>query len=301
MRKLTAIAATSMLGIMMTATAIGVHAEGQAGGSANTQKLSFDEAAGRALEDAGLAQGEVTFSKIMNDFDGGTDIYEVDFLVPGQTKFDYKIDAASGAVMEKEAEAWDADDDADYNALLNETAHYFDFGSGEATGLIDSSMEKAMEEAAPAAGETMLPFKAGMEYDNGMVLCEVGFLIPDKMKYEYAFDARTGQLMDTEKENWEDEYNSEYAALLEGNAAGTATGTADAAQGQASLESAKATALGDAGFAEGEVRITKCGKDFDDGMEKIDVEFVGPDGREYDYEISAADGSILSKEAEYDD
>ena len=44
-------------------------------------------------------------------------------------------------------------------------------------------------------------------------------------------------------------------------------------------------------------------KEFDDdlGIEKYDIDFFGPDGMKYEYDIKAADGAILERSAEFDD
>ena len=298
MKKLTAFAAVTMMGILTAGAAMSVFATENTTG---THKLDFDEATEAVLADAGLTNDAVTFSKKMNDFEDGIDVYEMDFLVPGETKFDYKINAGTGEIMEKEIEPWEAEDDFNYKALLDETVNYFDFNSDEAANLIASSMLKVLDETAPNADDPTFFFKTGMEYDDGMILFKAGSLIQNKMKFEFEFDARTGNLLHTEKENWKSEYDFEYADLLSEEAAEAGSETADAALDQVTAETAKAVALDDAGFAENEVRMTKCEHDFDDGFEHFEVDFVGPDGMEYNYEISAADGSILFKEAEYDD
>lgn len=300
MRKWTIVAVASMVGIMIAGTAMGVYAEGNAVNTA-VQKLSFEEAAEAALKDAGQTSDAVIFSKLMNEFDDGIAVYEIDFLIPGQTRYDYKINANSGAIMEKEMEPWEAEDDFEYKALLDETVNYFDFSSAEVSSVIDSSRTKALDEAAAAADETLFLYKTGMEYDDGRILYVEGFIIPDKTKFEFKFDASTGSLAQSERENWKGEYDFDYADLLKGAAAAAGAAADKGTEGQVTMESAEATALADAGFAESEVRMKRTEKDFDDGIERFEVEFFGPDGKEYSYEISVADGKILSREAEYDD
>ena len=64
---------------------------------------------------------------------------------------------------------------------------------------------------------------------------------------------------------------------------------------------AKQIALSDAGLAESDVRMIKCQKDFDDGIEKYEVDFYGPNGMKYEYDIRVSDGAIIDKDAEFDD
>lgn len=65
----------------------------------------------------------------------------------------------------------------------------------------------------------------------------------------------------------------------------------DAAAGEAS---AKAAALTHAGLQAADVTFVKCQLDWEDGVQVYEVEFFSRDGREYDYEISAATGAVVS-------
>ena len=47
--------------------------------------------------------------------------------------------------------------------------------------------------------------------------------------------------------------------------------------------------------------MIKCVKDIDDGVEVFEVEFIGPDGMKYDYDIRVSDGMITNKDVELDD
>lgn len=67
--------------------------------------------------------------------------------------------------------------------------------------------------------------------------------------------------------------------------------------GQATLDTAKAAALADAGLAETDVTFTKTQLDRDDGIDVYDVEFYTADAK-YEYEINAATGIIVDKDVE---
>ena len=59
-------------------------------------------------------------------------------------------------------------------------------------------------------------------------------------------------------------------------------------------DAAKTAAFSDAGVTEDEITRLKVSKDHDDGRSVYEVDFtVASTGEEYDYEISAEDGSIL--------
>ena len=63
---------------------------------------------------------------------------------------------------------------------------------------------------------------------------------------------------------------------------------------------AKETAVNNAGFAVDDVTNLKCELDTDDGTVHYDVEFK-KDGNEYDYDINATTGDIMSNKVEVDD
>ena len=65
-------------------------------------------------------------------------------------------------------------------------------------------------------------------------------------------------------------------------------------------EEAVAIALKDAGFAESQVKRLRTEFDYDDGRPEYEVDFHR-DGFEYDYEIHAETGVILSKDKDRED
>ncbi len=60
------------------------------------------------------------------------------------------------------------------------------------------------------------------------------------------------------------------------------------------IETAKSTALTDAGLDSSQVQFTKEKFDTDDGVEKYEIEFTY-NGYEYDYDINAKTGAIMEK------
>ncbi|EFB77627.1 PepSY domain-containing protein [Subdoligranulum variabile] len=70
-------------------------------------------------------------------------------------------------------------------------------------------------------------------------------------------------------------------------------GSADPNSGYISEDAAKATALEHAGLAEADLQAVRIKLDYDDGRAVYDVEFL-KDTAEYDYELDATTGEILS-------
>ena len=145
---------------------------------------TIDAAKAAALADAGLAVSDVTFTKEKLDWDDGIAVYDIEFLT-ADTEYDYEIDAATGAVLDKSAE------------LLrpNESpGQAMDAGIG---------VESAKEIAAAHAGlskEEAFFTKAELELEHGRSEYEIEFY-HDRIEYEYTIDAATGAIL---------EYKSEY-------------------------------------------------------------------------------------------
>ncbi|MDO4805391.1 MAG: PepSY domain-containing protein [Lachnospiraceae bacterium] len=76
-----------------------------------------------------------------------------------------------------------------------------------------------------------------------------------------------------------------------------AAGANTAAAGSVTLEKAQETALADAGFTAADVVIKKAAQDVDDGVTKFEIDFYVSD-TEYEYDIDAGTGAILSKKTE---
>ena len=160
-----------------------------------------------------------------------------------------------------------------------------------------TTIEDAQRTALEAAGvsESQVIFeKRGTSFDDGREIYEIDFFIPGEIKYDFDIDTATGMIVDQDQDLWEPEDDFEFAALMNDHAATEVSG-------EITKEQAKELALKDAGFSEAEVFITKCKKDFDDGIEKFEIEFSTGDGREFEYGLRVSDGAILEKNMDFDD
>lgn len=83
-----------------------------------------------------------------------------------------------------------------------------------------------------------------------------------------------------------------------GGQTGTSGGQTTGKPGQIiGVEAAKNAALNHAGVSQ--ATFTKAKLDYDNGIQVYEIEFVTGDGREYEYEIAAADGSVLGFNVDY--
>ena len=154
--------------------------------------------------------------------------------------------------------------------------------SGQTTGAA-VTLEQAKAIALKDAGFTesqVTIVRAWQDYDDGRLEYEIEFY-KDNVEYDYEIDAATGKILSRD-------YDAEgYAPVI--NNPTTSSGSA------VTLDQAKAIALKDAGFTESQVTIVRAWQDYDDGRLEYEIEFY-KDNVEYDYEIDAATGKILSRD-----
>ena len=248
--------------------------------AATTADIGVEKAKEAALSHAGVAESDTVFLIAEADYDDGRKEYEVEFYAGG-TEYDYTIDAASGRVLkfDTELEWYSADDDAGYgwqNVIGKQKAQ-----------------EIALADAGVAA-EDALHLIVKPDWDDGVRIYEVEFYTASQ-EYDYEIHAETGDILSRDREA---EWNG-TAASGSSNTGSTGS-TASASTTDIGEAKAKSVALSHAGISESSTSYIYAKKDWDDGRWVYDVEFWA-DGKEYDYEILASNGTILSYDydAEY--
>ncbi|MBR3187064.1 MAG: PepSY domain-containing protein [Lachnospiraceae bacterium] len=258
------------------------------------QTIAMEDAVKIAMEDAKAAETDAAVYKQIWEYSDNAEIFEIDFLIPGQMKFEYEIAADTGTILENDKEAWDANDDREYEGLTPGRKTDFE----KAAKALEEAADTAFKDAGVKKDDVII-CKQGTDFENGREVYVVEFLQEGNTKYEYEIAAADGAIVFREQEPWEAEDDFEYKGLLhpetvQENKDGEGTG-------KISKTEAKEIALRDAGLSENDVTITKCRIDFDDGVEKYEVEFRTADGYEYEYEIDVETGKILDKDVELDD
>lgn len=258
------------------------------------QTIAMEDAVKIAMEDAKAAETDAAVYKQIWEYSDNAEIFEIDFLIPGQMKFEYEIAADTGTILENDKEAWDANDDREYEGLTPGRKTDFE----KAAKALEEAADTAFKDAGVKKDDVII-CKQGTDFENGREVYVVEFLQEGSTKYEYEIAAADGAIVFREQEPWEAEDDFEYKGLLhpetvQENKDGEGTG-------KISKTEAKEIALRDAGLSENDVTITKCRIDFDDGVEKYEVEFRTADGYEYEYEIDVETGKILDKDVELDD
>ena len=251
--------------------------------AAATADIGVEKAKEAALSHAGVAESDTVFLIAEADYDDGRKEYEVEFYAGG-TEYDYTIDAASGRVLkfDTELEWYSADDDAGYgwqNVIGKQKAQ-----------------EIALADAGVAAGDA-LHLIVKPDWDDGVRIYEVEFYTASQ-EYDYEIHAETGDILSRDREA---EWNGTAASGSSNTGSTSSTGsTASASTTDIGEAKAKSVALNHAGISESSTSYIYAKKDWDDGRWVYDVEFWA-DGKEYDYEILASNGTILSYDydAEY--
>lgn len=88
-------------GAVYSREAEALQAAGTGSGSGGSTYIGMDRAKAIALEHAGLTASQVIFTHASMDRDDGRTVYEIEFR-QGRTEYEYKIDAASGRILEHE-------------------------------------------------------------------------------------------------------------------------------------------------------------------------------------------------------
>lgn len=154
---------------------------------------------------------------------------------------------------------------------------------------IGTEAAKALAIEASGVVESDAVFeRTELDNKNGINYYEVDFTA-NGQKYEYDVDAITGVIIDSQsKPNKNNQPAANQNQQTNNNTTQNTTGNL------ITEDKAKEIALNHAGLKSDEVTFIKTGLERDDGKQKYEVEFYSADRKEYDYEIDASTGEILS-------
>ena len=159
---------------------------------------------------------------------------------------------------------------------------------------IDAAKTIALE--AAGVSESAAVFStAGLDRQNGTDYYAVDFTANGRT-YAYDIDAVTGVIIDSSEDQSQPAQATDGGASADGT--NSSANTSQSTDGSAAIteDQAREIALADAGLTAEEVTFLKTQLDRDDGRLVYDVEFYTADYTEYDYEIDAADGTVLSSD-----
>ncbi|HIQ75841.1 MAG TPA: PepSY domain-containing protein [Candidatus Faecousia excrementipullorum] len=233
-----------------------------------TTDIGTEKAKSIALEAAGVTASQVRNLRVERDYDDGQLEYEIEFYV-GSTEYDYVISGVDGTILEQDVE--------------QEGGSHTTQPTQPSTGS-DIGAEKAKSIALSHAGFTasqVQRLKVEKDYDDGRLEYEVEFYA-GSTEYDYTISGTDGTILKQDKEEH-----------------GGSQTTQPSAGSDIGAEKAKSIALSDAGFTASQVQNLQVEKDNDDGRLEYEVEFR-VNGTEYEYTISAADGTILERDIDKD-
>lgn len=140
-------------------------------------QISVDEAKEVALADAGVAAADATFTKAELDYDDGVAVYELEFHTAAY-EFDYEINAETGAVRERNQEAF-------YTAYTQ---------SGQSVDDVEAA--KAIAVACAGVSMDNVTFtKAKLERDDGLMIYEIEFYC-NNCEHEVKINAENGVVLE---------------------------------------------------------------------------------------------------------
>lgn len=87
-----------------TAAAQTAAAQTGANNGANGAAITLDAAKAKALEKAGIAENNATFTDAHLEYDDGRQVYQIDF-VSGNMEYEFEIDAVNGSIIEFNSES----------------------------------------------------------------------------------------------------------------------------------------------------------------------------------------------------
>lgn len=296
--------------------------------------IGEDKAKETAFAHAGVSGQDILFYEMDMDLEKGVMVYEIEFKCGG-FEYEYDIDAQTGEIIKNKKEVDDdfpagsqassgkTDDPAagsqspepgtktpdagsqtpasgtntpaagtqspGGNAATPPSSQQGGKNAGGTSGIL--TLEQAKEIALNHAGQSASNVyfdKVELDHDHGMQKYEIEF-IAGSTEYDYEIDAVTGAIL---KYDWDQDDDHMHISESSGNGAGGAVGTITS-------EQAKEIALNHAGQSASGVYFDKVDLDYDDGIQKYEVEFVSGN-MEYDYEIDAITGAILKYDWDQD-
>lgn len=153
-------------------------AETSGSGSAtptNTSAVTAEEARAIALKHAGVAETDLIFIQVKEDYEDGVAVYEVEFYA-GNQEYDYDIVRATGEILKY---------DYDVDHFTPDTAAQVDISLADARDLA----------LAKVSGASESNIYLELDWDDGRPVYE-GEIIYGGMEYEFEIDASTGTFLE---------------------------------------------------------------------------------------------------------
>ena len=255
----------------------GTNTSGSSSSSADTSAYIGESAAKTAaLNHAGVKESSTKYCNAWLEWDDGRpECYEVEFMV-NNTRYEYKIALTSATVLESEQETYSNSSSTTGTSTSTGTS------SGSSSADIGESAAKAVALKHAGLSESQVTgMKVQRDRDDGRLEYEIEFW-SGSTEYDYTINAADGTVLGADKET--------HASSNSGS-----SNTSSSSSGDIGSAKAKSIALSHAGVSESQTTEMKVQQDRDDGRLEYEVEFKSG-GKEYEYTIDAASGTILDYE-----
>lgn len=295
---------------------------------AKNTSIGEENAQNFAFADAGVDPVSAKDVHTQFSFEQGTFVYEVEFIADG-TEYEYLVKASDGSILKKEMEIISAKE------TNTEVSTQITFEEAEQKALADTGLTASevtfkktkmdMEDGIYIYDIEFYTETMKYEYeiyaDTGKIYSKSKETIatqeteqdqnqqdadqntqeteqtlpvtnqtpqPDANQASQPDANQTSQPDANQTPQGTDQNNGEQSANNQPQQSG---------DGQISIDTAKNTALADAGLSSSDVTFTKEKLDYEDGIAVYEIEFY-TSTHEYEYEINAATGVICSKDVE---
>ena len=164
------------------------------------EEAGLEKAAQTAFADAGVTEDQVVVYKRGTDFENGKAVYSINFFLPEKAKFDYDIDQATGTILTKEQDAWEAEDNAEFMNLVHPQEAAEAAAAAPAGELTETDAAAiALKDAGFSENDVTIT-ECHKDVDDGVVKFDVSFRTADGAEYDYEIDAATGAIRDKDME-----------------------------------------------------------------------------------------------------
>ncbi|MGT2910645.1 PepSY domain-containing protein [Streptococcus cameli] len=196
-------------GVALAALAIG---GGIFAYSFNQYAISLDEAQSIALESAGVAKSEVTFTRSEKDLEDGQKTYDIEFYT-ADGEYAFTIDGTTGSILERDVDittskhinsqvAAAPSSTTQATSSSESTASTTDQAAVAASLISEEQAKEAALKHAGLAESAVSQLTIQLDMENGQQVYEVDFNDTTAgLDYDYTIDAVTGEIVEHSKES----------------------------------------------------------------------------------------------------
>lgn len=291
--------------VIIVIAIIGVSVFSYASEVTKKNSIGIDKALNIAMIDAGVHEEDVVVTKAEMDFDKGVFVYDIEFDANGIDEYEYSIKASDGTILFKDHEVDDDDDKVVTTKAKEQPAKapsttaqsttttkaqpkdttastVSETTTASANILLEEAKAIAFEHSGISKNDAVIT-SAHKDTDDGITYYEIEFKT-SSYEYEYEIDLN-GKIISYDR----DKLSTKHS---------TTTTTASSSNAKyIGVDRAKEIALSNAGLSAKNVVFTKAKYERDDGVSQYEIEFE-TSTTEYEYEINAITGKIISHSSE---